>query len=428
MKVQVEDVSPVEKRLSIEVEPAFVEKQLTDAYAALARQVKMPGFRPGKVPRRLLEKQYRVEVEADVIKRVQLLSFSDAIQEQKVQAVGEPHFTGGRIEAQKPYAYTARVEVKPVVTPHDYKGLALTKLDTLVGDDKVLEQLERLRTSRTTLSPVADREVVEMGDVVKVDFEATIDGQPFPGSIGKDVSFNVAEGLLTEGNVAALEGAKVGGPPKDVDVTFPADHQVEQVRGKTARFVVTPKAIQKKEVPALDDALAGAMGLKSLEELKTRIRADLERARKREVEVQERDDIFKKLAEKNDIAVPNALVQRGVDMMLDSALGSIARSGIDPRSLNVDWHELRDGLQPRAEGEVRGQLLLEAIANAEGIGATDEDVEQRLVTLAEEAGAPIAKVRKQYAQEEARANLRAQVRDEKVLSFLKANATYGAAS
>ena len=427
MKVQVEDVSPVEKRLSIEVEHAFVEKQLTDAYATLARQVKMPGFRPGKVPRRLLEKQYRVEVEADVIKRVQLLSFYDAIQEHKVQAVGEPHFTGGRIEAQKPYAYTARVEVKPVVAPRDYKGLALTKLDTLVGDDKVLEQLEHLRTSRTTLSLVADREVVEMGDVVKVDFEATIDGQPFPGSVGKDVSFNVSEGLFTEGNVAGLEGAKVG-TSKDVDVTFPADHQVEHVKGKTAHFVVTPKAIQKKEVPALDDALAGAMGLKSLEELKARIRADLERARKREVEIQEREDIFKKLAEKNDITVPNALVLRGVDMMLDTALGSMARSGMDLRSLNLDWHKLRDDLRPRSEGEVRGQLLLEAIADAEGIVVTDEDVEQRLVTLAEEAGAPIAKVRKQYAQEEARASLRTQVRDEKVLSFLKANATYAAAS
>jgi trigger factor len=295
----------------------------------------------------------------------------------------------------------------------------------VVSDEKVAEQLERLRTSRTTLSPVADRELVEKGDMVKVDFEGTIDGQPYPGNTGKDVTFEVTDGLLTEGNVAALEGAKVGAP-KDIDFTFPADYQVEQVKGKAARFVVTPKAIQKKEVPALDDALAVALGLASLEELKTRLRTDLERAKKREVETQEREDVFKKLAEKNDITVPNALVQRGVDMMLDSALGSMARSGMDLRSLNLDWEKLRDDLRPRAEGEVRGQLLLEAIADTENIQATDEDVEQRLVTLAEEAGAPAASVRKQYAQEEARSNLRARVRDEKVLSFLKANATYAA--
>jgi len=182
MKVQVEDVSPVEKRLSIEVEAAFVEKQLSTAYQTLSQQVKMPGFRPGKVPRRLLEKHYRAEVEADVIKRVQMLSFYDAVQEQKVQAVGEPHSSGGRIEAQKPYAYTARVEVKPVVAPQDYKGLALTKHDASVSDEKVSEQLERLRTSRATLSPVEGRDVVEKGDLVKVDFEGTIDGQPFPGN------------------------------------------------------------------------------------------------------------------------------------------------------------------------------------------------------------------------------------------------------
>lgn len=427
MKVQVEDVSPVEKRLSIEVEPSFVEKHLSDAYTTLARQVKMPGFRPGKVPRRILEKHYRAEVEADVAKRVQLLSFYDAIQEQKLPAVGEPHFTGGRIEAQKPYAYTARVEVKPVVAPKDYKGLELTRLDAAVSDEKVSEQLERLRASRTTLSPVTERDVVAKDDVVKLDFEGTIDGQPFEGSAAKDATFEISEGLFTEGHLLALEGVKVG-TSKDVEVTFPADYVVEAVKDKTARFVVTPRSLQTKQVPALDDALATTLGLPSLEELKTRIRRDLERARKHEVETQEREDIFKKLAAKNEISVPNALVQRGVEMMLESALGSMSRSGMDLRSLNLDWTKLRNDLAPRAEGEVRGQLLLEAIADTENIQVSEEEVEQKIAALAEEAGVPAATVRKQYAQEESRFNLRARLRDEKVLSFLKSNATYGAAT
>lgn len=425
MKVQVEEVSPVEKRLSIEVDPAVVEQQLTAAYVALARQVKMPGFRPGKVPRRILEKHYRAEVEADVIKRVQVLSFYEAIATHQVSAVGEPHFTGGRLEAQKPYEYTARVEVKPTIVPQEYKGLALTKHDAAVTDDKVLEQLERLRAARATLVPVADRQVVEAGDVVKVDFEATVDGQPFPGNSGHDATFEVAEGLLTEGRVAALAGATIGAA-KEVSFTFPDDAPVEQVRGKEARFLMTPKSLQKKDVPALDDALAVAMGQGNLETLRQRVRADMERARKREVETQEREEIFSKLAEKNAIVVPRALVQRGVEMMLESALGSMARSGMDLRSLNLDWDRLRGDLAPRAEAEVRGQLLLEAIARVENVAVSDDDVEQRLAALAEEAGVPVTTVRKQYGQAEARENLRARVRDERVIGLLKASATYGA--
>lgn len=423
MKVQVEEVSPVEKRLSIEVEPAFVERQLAEAYATLARQVKVPGFRPGKVPRRLLEKQYRAEVEADVIRRVQLLAFYDAIQAEKVEAVGEPHFSAGKLEAQQAFTFTARVEVKPKVTPKDYRGLALTRQDSTVGDDKVTEQLERLRTSRTKLLPVADRDVVARGDAVKADFEGTVDGQPFPGSSGKDATFEVQDGSFTEGRLPGLEGAKVG-EAKELDVGFPADFHLEEMRGKVAHLVVTPKAIQTKETPALDDTLAASFGLKSLEELKARIRADLERARRREVETQEREEILTKLAEKNEVTLPGALVQRGVDMMLESALGSMARSGMDLRSLNLDWARLRTELSPRAEAEVRGQLLLEAIAQAESIEVTDEDVERRIGTLAEEAGVPAATVRKQYAQEEARLNLRVRLRDEKVLDYLKTNATY----
>jgi trigger factor len=122
--------------------------------------------------------------------------------------------------------------------------------------------------------------------------------------------------------------------------------------------------------------------------------------------------------------VPNALIQRGIDIMLDSALGSMSRSGMDLRSLNLDWGKLRDELRPRSEVEVRGQLLLEAIAAAEQISVTDEDLEQKLVALAEEAGAPLAMVKKQFATAEARGNLKARLLDEKAIAFLKQHATF----
>jgi len=377
MKVQVEDVSSIEKRLSIEVEPALVEKELTAAYTNLARQVKVPGFRPGKIPRRILEQKFRSEVEADVVKRVQLLGFIDALKETNVAAVGDPSFSGGKIEAQKPFSYSARVEVKPVVTAKDYKGLALPKPDVTVPEDRVTEQLARMQSQRTEVADVQGRDVVQKGDLAVIDFDATKNGAAFPGNTGRDVTVEVADGQLIEGNLPELQGAKVG-EKKELDYTFPADYRVDEVKGQTARFVVTVKSIKEKKVPALDDAFAKTLGEESLDTLKARMRKDLEKAAKNRAEVDERDALFKALYEKNPIDVPQAMVNRGVDFMLENALGGLMRSGMDPNMLQLDWGKLREELRPKAMLEVRGQLLLEAIAKEEKLEVSEAEIDERM--------------------------------------------------
>lgn len=421
MKVQVEDVSSIEKRLSIEVEATLVERELTNAYSSLAREVKVPGFRPGKVPRRILEQRFKSEVEADVVKRVQLLGFIDALKETNVAAVGDPSFSGGKIEAQKPFAYSARIEVKPVVVAKDYKGLELPKFELGVNEERVTEQLERMRTQRTEVQKVEGRDVVQKGDLVVIDFDATKGGQPFPGNTGRDVTVEVADGELIEGNLPGLEGAKLG-EKKDVDYTFPADYRVEEVKGQAARFTCTVKEIKEKKTPALDDAFAKTMGEESLEALKTRIRADLERAAKNRVEVDERDALFKALAEKNAIEVPQAMVNRGIDFMLENALGGLMRSGMDPSMLQLDWGKLREELRPKATLEVRGQLLLEAVATAEKLEVTDAEVDARIEKLSTDNGVTLDVVKKQYQSAEGREALKNRTKEEKVIAFLKQHA------
>lgn len=421
MKVQVEDVSAIEKRLSIEVEPALVERELSAAYANLSRQVKVPGFRPGKIPRRILEQKFRSEVEADVVKRVQLLGFIDALKETNVAAVGDPSFSGGKLELQKPYAYSARVEVKPVVAAKDYKGLELPKLDDAVPEERVTEQLERMRNQRTEVVTVSGRDTVQKGDLVVIDFDATKGGQPFPGSNGRDVTVEVADGQLIEGNLPELEGAKVG-EKRELDYTFPADYRVEEVKGQAAHFVCTIKELKEKKVPALDDAFAKTMGEETADALKARVRRDLERAAKNRAEVDARDGLFKALSEKNPIDVPQAMVNRGIDFMLENALGGLMRSGMDPNMLQLDWGKLREELRPKAALEVRGQLLLEAIAKEEKIEASDADVEARLESLAAENGVLPAMMQQQYKTAEAKEALKNRVKEEKVIAFLREHA------
>lgn len=421
VKVQVEDVSSIEKRLSIEVEPALVEKELSAAYSNLARQVKVPGFRPGKIPRRILEQKFKSEVEADVVKRVQLLGFIDALKETNVAAVGDPSFSGGKIEAQKPFSYSARVEVKPVVSAKDYKGLELPKFDSNIDESRVTEQLERMLGQRTEVVDVQGRDVVEKGDLAVIDFDATKDGAAFPGNTGRDVTVEVIDGQLIEGNLPELVGAKVG-EKKNVAYTFPEDYRVEEVKGQKAEFVVTVKGIKQKKVPALDDAFAKSVGEESADSLKARVRKDLERAAKNRVEVDERDALFKALYEKNPIEVPQAMVNRGVDFMLENALGGLMRSGMDPNMLQLDWGKLREELRPKATLEVRGQLLLEAVAKEEKLEVSDAEVEARLEKLAADSGVGVDVVKKQYQSAEARESLKNRTKEEKVIAFLKQHA------
>ena len=421
VKVQVEDVSSIEKRLSIEVEPALVEKELTAAYTNLSRQVKVPGFRPGKIPRRILEQKFKSEVEADVVKRVQLLGFIDALKETNVAAVGDPSFSGGKIEAQKPFAFSARVEVKPVVLAKDYKGLELPKLEATVEESRVTEQIDRMLGQRTEVVAVTGRDTVQKGDLAVIDFDATKNGAAFPGNSARDVTVEVIDGELIEGNLPQLEGGKVG-EKKEFDYTFPADYRVEEIKGQVAHFVCTVKELKQKKVPVLDDAFAKEMGEESADGLKARVRKDLEKAAKNRMEVDERDALFKALIEKNPIEVPNAMVNRGVDFMLENALGGLMRSGMDPNMLQLDWGKLREELRPKAMLEVRGQLLLESVAKEEKLDVADTEVDARLAKLAADSGVGLEVVQKQYQSAEARESLKNRTKEEKVIAFLKQHA------
>jgi len=423
MKVQVETVSSIEKRLSVEVESAVVERELKQAYTALASQVKVPGFRPGKVPRRILEQKYRSEVEADVVRRVQLQAFVDAVKEHNVVAVGEPHMSGGKLVEKEPYAFTIRVEVKPEITAKDYKGLAVKKFTGVVTDEQVAEQLERMRASRTELVKVEGRDVAQRGDLAAIDFDALHDGQPFPGSAAKGVTVEITDGSLIEGNLPQLEGATIG-VMKEFDYTFPADYRTEVVAGKTVRFHATINELKAKKVPELNDAFAETMGAANLAELKDKLRKDMERAAKNRADADQREEIFARLIEKNTFEVPSSLVEHGVRMMLEAALGSMARSGVDPRMLNLDWPKLQEELRPRADREVRGQLILESVARQESLSVADEDVEKKLEALAEETGLPLSTVRKQYKTQDNLAKLKDRILEDKALEVVKASATF----
>jgi len=425
MKVQVEELSPIEKKLSIEVENARVAEELTRAYTALSKQVKLPGFRQGKVPRRILEQRFREQVEDEVIQRVVQNAWLEAVREHKVEAVAPPQVTNNSgLKADGPFSFEARVEVKPKVEAKDYQGLPLTRTDTNVADSEVDARLEELRQSMARLEPVEGRDVAQAGDFATVDYEATVEGTDFPGSKADGVTVELAPGELVESNVAALEGSKVG-DVKELDYAFPADYRVEQVKGKTARFKFTVKGLKKKVVPELNDDFAKETNeAQSLGELRTKIRTDLEQGKRTKAQNDERAAILTALIERNAFDVPKSMVERTIDNMLEGQLRNMARMGMDPRRLNLDFARLREDMRERATQEVKGALLIEAIAQKENIQASDADVDKKLEELAAEAKQPIDVVRKYFKGPEERQGLSLRLREEKTIEFLKGQAKY----
>jgi trigger factor len=255
-----------------------------------------------------------------------------------------------------------------------------------------------------------------------VDYVGDIDGKSFAGSKGEDVTVEVAEGNLLSGNVPALAGTEVG-QTRVVDHAFAADDPEETRAGKTGRFHFTVKSLKTQVVPPLDDEFAKEVGGgDTLADLRAKVRRDLEAAAKVKSGQDEREQLVSALVKKNPFVPPRAMVERGLDAMLDGALRMMARQGMDPSRLNLDFASLREEMRPKAETEVRGALLLQAVADKENISVPPDAIDARIDQYATESGAPVHQVRKAFKEPEQRRALEQRIREEKTVEFLRSAA------
>ena len=426
MKINVENISPVERKLSIEVSPERVTKELDKAYQGVGRRAKLPGFRPGHIPRAVLERNFKHEVERDVAERLVNLTFAEAAQEKGIEPVATPNVSlEGPLVPGAEFKFTAKVEVRPEIAPRDYRGLAVTRTVTAVTEEAVGAELEKLRERFGSLEPLEGREVAEEGDWAVIDHEGAIDGKPFEGSAAEGVSVRAAQGKIEEGNIPQLVGKKVG-ETVEFDEPFAADHRNQELRGKITHMKMTLRGLRARKLPALDDDFArqvGVEGLETLDGLKGRIRADLERREKRKTEADFKDALIKAALARNDFEVPPSMVERTIDNMLESTVERFSRMGLDVAQLDLDVARLRADLREQALLQVRGSLLLDAVATVEKLVVEADDLQAELSRLAEEAGVPVAKVQQQMRSADARAALHSRVREDKALALLAESAS-----
>lgn len=407
IKVVVETVDELRRRLAVEVPAEEVSAELEKAYLELGRAAKVRGFRPGRVPRSVLERLFGDRVRADVFDRLIQQSYTEAIEERQLAVVANPEIVTEQARAGEPLRYSATVEVKPEFAVAHYTGLEVERPLAPVTEADVDVFMERLRESFAQLRPILDRSRVEAGDVVTLDYEVRVDGRLIGRGESRQVEIG-ANAFPEEFNTRLL-GAAVGSE-LDFPVTYPPEHTVAELAGRTAQFHVRIQALSHKELPALDDEFAKDHGeCATFDELRQRVRARLEAEAGRQADDAMRDRLLRAVTDANDIPIPSALVQRRTDALVQEVWREWQQRRIRPKNQAEAETRLREELGPRARQQVKVALLLEAIARQEGITISEGEVEDRIATLATDAGAAADRVRALYQAPEARQDLRARM-------------------
>lgn len=373
--------------LTIEVDVNRFEDALDQAFKKVVKDVQIPGFRKGRIPRSIFEKRFGVEsLYQDAIDIVLPEAYSNAIDETGIFPVDQPEIDVEQIERGKPLIFKAKVTVKPEVKLGDYKGLEVEKLDTEVTDEDVEEELKLLQQLQAELVLKEEGEVEE-GDTVVIDFEGFMDGEAFEGGAAKNYSLEVGSGTFIPGFEEQLIGKK-SGDEVDVEVTFPEKYHAEDLVGKPATFKVKIHEIKTKQLPELDDEFAKDVDeeVETLDELKQKTRERLEEQKKTDAENELKETLIVKASENAEIDIPEAMVKSELDRMLQEFEQRLQMQG-----MNLELYyqfsgqsedELKDQMKEDAEKRVRTNLTLEAIAEVENLEATDEDVEKELEEMA----------------------------------------------
>jgi trigger factor len=421
MQVRIEDVSPVEKKMFVEIPWETVSAKLGDAYRELGKGVALKGFRKGKVPRPVLEQVYGQRVNAEVAYELVRESFVKASQEHNLAAVAEPRVEeAAPIKKGQPFTFAAIIEIRGEVVPTEYQGLAIERRKLNVPDEAVEEALAQLRREHTELRPVEGRDVTAAGDIVGLSVTGTI-GEHQINQPQFAVDLDDTEREPLPGMRAALLGVPIDTKDKDIHIEVPEDHADESLRGRKADLKVTILEVRAKDVPALDDEFAKDTGkAETLDGLRAELRKELETRERDVIEREAREAVLRELIKKNQIPVASSLVERAVEMQyqrLRQMLGMKPERGTPGLT-----DDLRDKMRPAGADEVRGQLLLEAIADKENIAVTDAELTAHIDATAKQRNTPPAKLRAEWQRDGRIDNVTYSLRQDKVLKFLVTNA------
>ena len=397
MSVQVEKLEKNMAKLTIEVAPEELEKAIEGAYQKNKSKISVPGFRKGKVPRQMIERMYGKEVfYEDAVNALIPEAYEKAVDECEEEIVSSPKIEVAQVEAGKPFIFTAEVALKPEVKLGKYKGVKVEKADTEVTDEEVDKEIDKERESNARNIDVTDRAVKD-GDIVTLDFEGFVDGTAFEGGKGENYPLTIGSGTFIPGFEEQLVGAEIG-KETEVNVTFPEDYQAEDLKGKAAVFKCTVKEIKEKELPTLDDEFASEVSeFETLAEYKADIRGRLEERKAKAAREAKEAAVIEEIIKDSDMEIPEAMIETQQRQMIDEFAQRIQMQGLTLEQYfqftGASYDQMIEQVKPQAEKRIQSRLVLEAVAAAEKIEATEEDYEEELKSMAEAYQMEVDKVK-----------------------------------
>ncbi|MEE1361749.1 MAG: trigger factor [Selenomonadaceae bacterium] len=403
MKVTTEKIENQQVVLEITVPAEELEKAYAQAFKNISKQVNIPGFRKGKAPKKMVEKHVGVEYIMDeAFKTVYNASFGEAVDESKQVPVSRVDLEEVQLELGKDVIYKTTFTAKPEVKLGQYKEVKVAKADTTVSDADVDAQLARMLDRQADMVEAEEGAAVENGNFITLDFKGTVDGEAFAGGESKDYPLEVGSNSFIPGFEEQLVGMKVG-EEKDVNVTFPEDYHSEELKGKAAVFACKVNSIKRKVLPAMDDEFAKkASTFETLDELKADVRKNLQTAADNKAVNEKREAVLDAISEAAEVEIPNVMIETRINNMINQMAMNIEQQGMKLEQYlqftGTDMSKLRENCKETAQKNVRIDLVLEAVATAEGIKVEDADLQAEIAGMAAQYGATPAQIKKIIAE------------------------------
>jgi trigger factor len=420
MKTEFVDVNATRKNVRVEIPTDVVNAEIDRIARDYSRKARVPGFRPGKTPPRVIKQRYKDQILHDVAHDLIPRAVDDALREKGLEAVDTPDVRDVTIEEGRPLTFTASFDTVPLFDPGDLSTIAFRRASSAITEEAVQLSLQRLRDRAARFEPVEGRGV-DHGDTVVVDLERRDAG----GAPDKhaDVSIELGAKANPPGFDEQLLGLEVGAT-KEFTIHYPQDYPIGELANTDVSYTVTVKGLKRRVLPELDDEFAKDLGeFDTLDALKTRVREDLEHEAKHAAEREDRAELMKQLATRLPFEVPASMTEREVERRLEDFARRLLDQNIDPRQAGIDWNAFRESQREVAREAVAAALVLDEVTRREQLEVSEDEVEREIARYAERTGRTPTAVRAALEKEGGLSRVHASLRREKSIDFVKARAT-----
>jgi trigger factor len=417
MKVEIKEINSCMKELKIEVPKDAVSEEYENVYQELGKKVKIKGFRKGKVPRNVLERNYKDTVESDVMQNLISDSYFKALQENEIRALGKPKVDNIELKIDSPFSYTAIVEIVPEIKVSDYKGLEFTKKVVKISDKDVDEELKYLR-ERMAKYEVDENSPAEEHDYIIISFESFIDNTPDEEGKRENLPVTIGRKMIYPELENKLIGMKKG-ENKEIEITFPEDYTDKKVAGKDVKFNVTVNEVKKRILPDLNDDIAKEIGeYKTLEELKNTMKEEMIKMEGQQADTRLRRNIVDKLIEMNEIEVPKILVEEEMRLMFYDTQQRLKAQGYDLDDAAIELDKIKEGFKEPANREVKSYLIVDKISELEKVEVAEKEMDEKIQDIAKSINQDFHAFKQKMIENGSIEKLRNQMGRDKTLDIL----------